>query len=71
MRVHLAGVMTGHRPAGPAPPFDFVYTRTHPASCVHCGAAVLVPLDMRTKSFECPGCRRVEAVTRSSPTGSA
>lgn len=64
MRVHLAGLMTHPRAAGPAPRFEFTNTRTHPAACVHCGAALLVPLDMRAKTVECPGCRRVEAVTR-------
>jgi DNA-directed RNA polymerase subunit RPC12/RpoP len=64
MRVHLAGLMTNPRAAGPAPRVAFTNTRTHPATCVHCHAALLVPLDMRAKTVECPGCRRVEPVTR-------
>jgi DNA-directed RNA polymerase subunit RPC12/RpoP len=63
MRAHFAGLLANPG-ATPAPQPVFVNTRTEPRPCVHCGAALQVPLDMRAKTVACPACGRTEPVAR-------
>jgi hypothetical protein len=59
MRAHFAGLMANPL-ATPAPSVQFTNTRTEPRPCVHCGVALQVPLDMRTKVVACSACGRTE-----------
>lgn len=65
---HLGQVVRDRTPAheavANAPRFQGGSTETRPAKCLHCAAAVMVPLDLTVREFTCPACGRAELVNR-------
>jgi hypothetical protein len=64
MREHMRAIGENPRQLAqmPMPRFESGNTATRPSTCRFCQAPVAVPLDLRVKTFECPSCRRTDAV---------
>ena len=64
MREHMRAIVADphHLRQRPMPRFESGNAATRPSTCRFCHGPVAVPLDLRSKTFECPTCRRTDAV---------